>query len=76
MNKMSYAVRIDSSLIKKIKEFCLGHGVKQGFFIEKAIKEQLIREELTEDLLDFKNLYVQENSAISFEDYLKKRKAS
>ncbi|PIP21217.1 MAG: hypothetical protein COX40_00570 [Candidatus Omnitrophica bacterium CG23_combo_of_CG06-09_8_20_14_all_40_11] len=73
MDKMSYAVKIDPSLVKKIKEFCLRHGIKQGFFVEKALKEQLAREELTEDILDFKNLRSQEESAISFEDYLKKR---
>lgn len=73
MNKMSYAVKMDPSLIKKIKEFCIQHGIKQGFFVEKALKEQLAREELTEDLLDFKGLRIQEESAISFEDYLKKR---
>lgn len=73
MNKISYAVKIDPTIIKKVKEFCVQHGIKQGFFIEKALREQLTREELTEDLLDFKNLRVQEESAISFEDYLKKR---
>ena len=73
MNKMSYAVKIDPSLVKKIKEFCIQHGIKQGFFVEKALKEQLAREDLTEDLLDFKGLRIQEESAISFEDYLKKR---
>lgn len=75
MNKMSYAVKIDPGLIKKIKEFCIQHGIKQGFFVEKALKEQLAREDLTEDLLDFKGLRIQEESAVSFEDYLKKRAA-
>lgn len=73
MHKTSYAVKVDSSLLKKIKEFCMKHGIKQSFFVEKALKEQLAREELTEDLLDFKNLHIQEEAAISFEDYLKKR---
>lgn len=73
MNKISYAVKIEPSLIKKVKEFCLRHGIKQGFFVEKALREQLAREELTEDLVDFKNLRIQEESAISFEDYLKKK---
>lgn len=73
MNKISYAVKIEPSLIKRIKGFCIQHGIKQGFFVEKALREQLAREELTEDLLDFKNLRIQEESAISFEDYLKKR---
>ncbi|MEK6714657.1 MAG: hypothetical protein AABY43_01250 [Candidatus Omnitrophota bacterium] len=73
MHRISYAVKIEPSLIKKVREFCLQHGVKQGFFIEKALREQLAREELIEDLIDFKNLRIQEGSAISFEDYLKKR---
>jgi len=73
MNKISYAVKVDPNIIKRIKEFCLKHGIKQGFFVEKALYEQLAREELNEDLLDFKNLRSQEDSAISFEDYLKKR---
>lgn len=73
MNKVSYAVKINPALVKKVKEFCNQHGVKQGFFIEKALREQLSREELIEDLLDFKNLRSQEVNAISFEEYLRKR---
>ena len=73
MNKISYAVKVDPFLIKKIREFCIEHGMKQGFFVEKALREQLAREELAEDLLDFKNLRSQEESAIGFEEYLRKR---
>ena len=73
MNKISYAVKIEPSLAEKVRKFCLEHGIKQGFFVEKALREQLEREELTEDLLDFKNLRSQEHSAMSFERYLKKR---
>jgi hypothetical protein len=76
MNKVSYAVKIDPSLVKRIKKFCMEHGIKQGFFVEKSLREQLAREEMLEDLLDFKNLRSQENSAISLEKYLKKRSSS
>ena len=75
MNKISYAIKVDAGLVKKIKEFCLQHGIKQGFFVEKALEEQLAREELREDLFDFKSLRVHEELAISFEYYLKKRAA-
>ena len=75
MNKISYAVKIDPSLISKIKQFCLMHGIKQGFFVEKALREQLAREEFREDILDFKTFSIEEESAMSFEDYLKKRAA-
>lgn len=75
MQKVSYAIKIDPILVKKLKEFCMQHGIKQGFFVEKALREQLAREELVEDILDFKSLRIQEESAISLEDYLKKRAA-
>ena len=71
--KISYAVKIEQDLAEKVRTFCLEHGLKQGFFVEKALKEQLTREEISEDLLDLKNLHAQEAQAISFEDYLKKR---
>jgi len=73
MNKISYAVKINSSLVSKIKLYCVVHGIKQGFFVEKALKEQLAREELRDDLLDLKTLRLQEDSAINFEEYLKKK---
>lgn len=74
MNKISYAVKIEPILAEKVRAFCLERGIKQGFFVEKALKGQLEREELTEDLLDFKTLKSQEKEAISFEEYLKKQK--
>ena len=73
MNKISYAIKIDPHIVTRVKKFCLERGIKLGFFVEKALREQLAREELTEDLLDFKNLRPQEENAISFEEYLKKR---
>ena len=75
MNKISYAVKINPDLISKIKVYCIAHGIKQGFFVENALREQLAREELREDILDLKSLRSEEANAISFEDYLKKRHA-
>ena len=74
MSKISYAVKIELDLIEKIRTFCLEHGVKQGFFVEKALKEQLQREELLEDLKDFKVLQSHEKDSIAFDQYLKRRK--
>ena len=74
MIKTSYAVKIELALAQKVKVFCRDRGIKQGFFVEKALREQLAREELKEDLLDFKNLHSQEHLAINLQDYLKKRK--
>jgi len=69
-----FSIKIEKSLIEKIKEFCKGHGLKQGFFVENALKKQLEREEMAEDILELKELRSQEKSATDFSDYLKKRK--
>ena len=73
MNKVSYAVKIDSKLVNRLKKFCLEHGIKQGFFVEKALEEQIAREELNEDLLDLKKLRAEEGKAVSLEEYLRNR---
>ena len=70
-----FSIKIEKSLIEKIKDFCQTHGLKQGFFVEKALKEQLGREEMAEDIIELKQLRYQEKSAIGFDEYLKKKKA-
>lgn len=70
MDKISYAVKIEPGLAERVRKFCLERGVKQGFFVEKALKEQMEREEDTEDLRDFKILKAQEANAISLPSYL------
>ena len=37
--KSSYAVKLSPEVKKRLKEFCREHGLKQGYFVEKAIKE-------------------------------------
>ncbi len=69
------SIKIEKSLIQKIKDFCNDHGLKQGFFVEKALRSQLEREELTEDIIELKALRSQERLAEDFSEYLKKRKA-
>ena len=73
--KSVLSIKIERSLIQQIKDFCQLHGLKQGFFVEKALKSQLEREELVEDIVELKELRPQEKAAESFEDYLKKRKS-
>ena len=73
--KSVLSIKIDKSLITRIKEFCQAHGLKQGFFVEKALRKQLEQEEMIEDIVELKELRSQEKSAVNFSDYLKKRKA-
>ena len=73
MLKATLAVKINPDISDRVKEFCTGHGIKYGFFVEKALQERLEREELKEDLLDMKMLREEEKSAVSFEEYLKAR---
>ncbi len=72
--KTILAVKVNYAVAERVKHFCRERGLKYGFFIEKAILEQLAREELKEDLLDLKNLRELEHKAISLDRYLKKRR--
>ncbi|NQT22527.1 MAG: hypothetical protein HQ579_03710 [Candidatus Omnitrophica bacterium] len=73
--KNVFSIKIERSLIKMIKDFCETHGLKQGFFVEKALRKQLEREEMIEDIIEIKQLRAQEKTAADFSEYLKKRKA-
>ena len=64
MEKATLAVKINPEISSRVKEFCIGHGIKYGFFVEKALQERLEREELKEDLLDMKMLREEEKSAL------------
>lgn len=69
------SIKIEKSLVHKIKEFCRLRGLKQGFFVEKALTHELEREEMIEDIVELKELRFQEKRALPFSDYLKKRKS-
>jgi len=68
------SIKIEKSLIQKIRDFCQMHGLKQGFFVEKALKTQLEKEEIMEDTIELYELRPQEKNAVPFDDYLKKRR--
>jgi hypothetical protein len=72
--KITLAVKVDYDVAERTKSFCRERGVKYGFFVEKALIEQLAKEELKEDILDLKNLRDFELQAASIEDYSKKRR--
>jgi hypothetical protein len=72
--KATLAVKVNCEVAERVKRFCRERGLKYGFFVEKAILEQLSREELKEDLVDLKNLRELEHQAISLDEYLKKRR--
>lgn len=76
MPRVSYAVKLEPRLVQNVKRFCHTHGLKQGFFVEKALQEQLGKEEMLEDLRELKMGKAQEKDAVSFEEYLKRRKAA
>lgn len=74
MSKTSFALKLDDDFQKELKDFCEKRGLKQGPFVEKAVKEQMEREEMAEDLLDLYTLRPTEHIAISLDEYLRKRK--
>lgn len=71
--KSVLSIKVEKSIIEHIKEFCRDHGLKQGFFVEKALKAQLEREEMALDIIELKELRGEEKDAVAFGDYLKKR---
>jgi len=72
--KTTLAVKVNYEVAERVKHFCRERGLKYGFFVEKAILEQISREELKEDLVDMKNLRGLEHQAVSIDEYLKKRR--
>ncbi len=73
-SKTTLAVKVNYGVAERVKSFCRERGLKYGFFVEKAILEQLDREELKEDLLDLKDLRELERRAAPLDEYLKKRR--
>ncbi|MGB7297070.1 MAG: hypothetical protein WBC70_15910 [Candidatus Aminicenantales bacterium] len=72
--KTILAVKVNCTVAERVKRFCRERGLKYGFFVEKAILEQLTREELKEDLVDLKNLRDLEQQAVALDEYIKKRR--
>lgn len=74
MGRTSFAVKLDENFQKELKEFCEERGLKQGPFVERALREQMERDCLAEDLLDLYTFRSTESNAVSLDDYLKGRK--
>lgn len=74
MKKGAYAVKLDSDLLKELKAFCEEKGYKQGSFVAKALREQMLKEELKEDIFDLVSLRSHESLARPFRDYDRHRK--
>jgi hypothetical protein len=74
MAKTAFAVKMNEDLQSELREFCEAHGLKQGAFVEKALHEQMEREELAQDLLDLYTLRPMESAAVDFNTYLKTRR--
>jgi phage gp36-like protein len=72
--KTILAVKVHYAVAERVKHFCRERGLKYGFFVEKAVLEQLAREEIKEDLLDLKNLRELEDKAVTIDSYVKKRR--
>jgi len=70
--KTILAVKVNYAVAERVRHFCRERGLKYGFFVEKAMLEQLAREELKEDLVDLKNLRELEQQAVSLNEYIKK----
>lgn len=72
--KTTYATKIEKALRDQVRTFCEGRGIKQGFFVEQALREHLEREELLGDLKDLKRYRAQEPLAVELSTYLARRR--
>lgn len=71
--KVVLAVKVESKIARRLRMLCRDKGLKQGYVVEKALREELEREELAEDLKDLKSLREYEERAVPLEEYLKSR---
>ena len=74
MGTISFAVKLSEDVRKKLKKFCDERGLKIGAFVEKALKEQMEREEMADDAKEFALLRHEESHARNFEEYLRERR--
>lgn len=68
------AVKVGYDVVEQVKRFCRERGMKYGFFVEKAVLEQMAREELKEDLVDLKELRGLEDRSVALDDYVRNRR--
>ena len=74
MKKVSYAVKLSEETSRLVRDYCATKGLKQGYFVELALKEKIEKDEDLEDAQDFIKYAHQEKDAVLFEEYLKTRK--
>ena len=74
MKKSAYAVKLDPALLEDLKAFCEQKGYKHSSFVEKALREQMEREELKEDIFDLISLKPHEKLARPLKEYRLNRK--
>lgn len=74
MSKATLAVKLDKQVVGRVRRFCVEHGIKQGFFVEKALMAQMEREEMIGDLADLRLGRADEQIAIPLDAYLARRK--
>ena len=74
--KATYTLKIDPKLRDQVREFCEFRGIKQGFFVEQALREHIEREEFLEDRKDLKRLKSEEALAMDLSSYLARRRTS
>lgn len=71
MSKIPYAIKISPVVKERLKAYCGERGIKQGYFVERAIEERLEREEDLEDALEFKRLKHELPHATDYNQFIK-----
>lgn len=74
MSRSAYAVKLSDEVLEELRAFCEEKGYQQSSFVEKALREQMRREELKEDIFDLVSLRPQETLSRPLSDYHRSRK--
>lgn len=68
----SFTIQMDSIVKYELREVCEKEGFKMNKFIEKAVKNELMRRQLQSDYLTYANYMANEKAtAVSLDDFAK-----
>lgn len=70
---VAYAVKVPPEVARRVRGYCERKGLKQGHFVAEALAEKIERAEELEDVKDLVALRGQEQKAVPYREYLRRR---
>lgn len=70
---VAYAVKVPPEVAQRVRAYCGRKGLKQGHFVAEAVAEKIERDEELGDVKDLVALRGQEQKAVPYREYLRRR---